>query len=440
MKRFVSMLSAVVFASLLFCLPAFATTETTIYTDTTEEFESATEYVARLVQSQAVSAPVSDLASVSPVASSGSSGSFIPSLSVEGKTYAYNSALQIWLDEVVYGQNVAYEFNTRSDGINQTDVALSQLNHKNVKFVLSGFSNDCTYTGVAYFQLSVKRASSASTNFNAVADYYFYDPTNLSHSSQAIGRTLLTDFLVSSISCKDGSGQDLPVYYSRILSSSGTTYTYTFYVVLQDYYVGPSNGVVSVDNVVVNVDFIMGGQLRYILNGAYFPLSYFALVQNSCNVLTRSFSGSVQSGRHSFITDALSSGASSQNATNESLAYAQMNQNSAIAESRNQLSESQHDDLVNGYNNSSGASAMESGASNVESGVASEGSALESAGASAGDFDYDSVDLGSLATAFSLISGWFTSLVTALGSWNMLIMISLTMIVALFAVGYFRNK
>lgn len=444
MKRFLSFLLVSLLSISVFSVSAFAESDV-IQVDSDSEYDSALDYAARLVQSRAVPAPVSDFMSVSPVASSGSSGSFVPSLTVEGKSYAYNSALQIWLDEVAYGQNVAYEFNTRSDGINQTDVALSQLNHKNVKFVLSGFSNDCTYTGVAYFQLSVKRASVASTNFNAVADYYFYDPTNLAHSSQSIGRTLLTDFLVSSISCKDGSGQDLPVYYSRILSSSGTTYTYTFYVVLQDYYVGPSNGVVDVDNVVVNVDFIMGGQLRYILNGAYFPLSYFALVQNSCNVLSRSFSGSVVSGRSTFLTDTINNNnqslrsdqaslAADQMEQQQSLANAQMTQNASIAQSQNQLSESQHQDLVNGFDDSAGNEANKS----LEDGLSSYESEEQKAH---DDFNkamdnYTNPDLSSYKSGFAFISSAAMSWWNALGMFKVILLVGFGLMIFNFISRY----
>ena len=418
MKRFLSMLCAVVFASLLFCFSVFATTETTIYADTTEEFEAATEYAAQQVQAGVVPAPMTSVltsgGSSGESGSSGSPGSFIPSLSVEGVDYPYNSTMQVWLDEVAYGQSVAHDNGyATADKIQMVSYSLSQINRKNLKFVLSGFETNSTYTGVAYFQFKTVRASQASGT-----DYIYYNPSNTSYSDSTPGYTLLTDFLVSSVSCKDSSGQDVQVYYSRILSADKKTFTYTFYIVLQDYYVAPDNGVVATNSVVLDIGFVMGSQQRYYLSKNYTPLSYYALVNNSAKLLSRSFSGTVVSGRHTFDGD----------------------NRQDIADSQASLSESQHDDLLNGYNNSSGASAMESGASNVESGVASEGSALESAGASASDFNYDSVDLGSLATAFSLISGWFTSLVTALGSWNMLIMISLTMVVALFAVGYFRNK
>lgn len=101
--------------------------------------------------------------------------------------------------------------------------------------------------------------------------------------------------------------------------------------------------------------------------------------------------------------------------------------------------ESQNDQMMNGYENGSGAAALESGAASVDTGIQEEHAAIDNAGSLAADYDYESADMSELATAFSLISGWFMSLIQALGSWNMLVYISLTMIVALFAIGYFRH-
>lgn len=407
MKRFVSMLSAVVFASLLFCLPALAAPDV-LSVDSAEQYDSVLESLQRRAVGQVVPAS-GDISGSESKLLAQSSDSFVPTLEIQGSSFPYNANWQAWLDFVSYGQGV-FAPTLSNDTANYS---LAQVNNATYQVQLSGFQPDSTYNGVAYFQLQTGRASKAGSNS------YIYVTTQSGSHGIPQGFSLLTDFLVTSLSCKDGSGQDVPVYYSRVLSSDGATFMYTFYFLLQDFYIPPSNGVVSTNRVVCDITFSMATSVNYTVPSTNaFPVSYYSVVNNTLRFFNRSFSGTVVSGRHTFDGD----------------------NRQDIADSQASLSESQHDELLNGYNNSSGSSAMESGASNVESGVASEGSALESAGDSASDFDYDSVDLGSLATAFSLISGWFTSLITALGSWNMLIMISLTMVVALFAVGYFRNK
>ena len=407
MKRFVSMLSAVVFASLLFCFPSLAAPDV-ISVDSSDQYDSVLESL----QQRAVGQVVPALGNVSGSESGltgQSSDSFVPAIDVQGTSYPYNSQFIPWLDFVSYGQAVFAP--TMQNGT--ANYSLAQVNNATFQVQLSGFQPDNTYDGVVYFQLQTGRASKATSSS------YLYVTTQSGSHGTPQGFDLLTDFLVTSLSCKDGSGQDVPVYYSRVLSSDGATFMYTFYVLLQDFYIPASNGVVSTNRVIVDVTFSMASSVSYTVPSTdTFPVTYYALVNNTMRFFSRSFSGTMESGRHTFDGD----------------------NRQDIANSQASLSESQHDDLVNGYNNPSGSSAMESGANNVESGVASEESALGSAGSMASDFDYDSVNLSELATAFSLISGWFTSLVTALGSWNMLIMISLTMVVALFAVGYFRNK
>lgn len=355
MKRFVSMLFAVVFASLLFCFPVFAV-------------PNQWDFSLAASDTQVALFPYF-------------SGGALPQSQTVFSSTAYN-----------HGQNSSASWYTEN-GYDRYYLSQYFEADFNVMAVVAGFAGDSTYSGTFKFSMTFTPSlllwsndstwTSEGTNISGV-NIEFLGCENVQWRPDTASTTSATGYLVISdkyFANNAGIGDGL------LLPFKVTVRGYTNQQAATNVGTHPAQAKFAFNT------FKMTSGYMYGVHGKYDP--------------------------------------STQQVVN--------NQN-AIASSQASLSESQHDDLVNGYNNSSGSSAMESGASNVESGVASEGSALESAGASASDFDYDSVDLGSLATAFSLISGWFTSLITALGSWNMLIMISLTMVVALFAVGYFRNK
>lgn len=401
MKRFLSFLLVSLLSISIFSLTAFAASESGVECGSSSEFDSTSDYYSDLAASKVVAAPSVSSDSVSLQA--GSSGSFIPSLTLDGAALISGRTYSMWLDFVTYGQHVFYSH----PSTNKQSHSLAQVNSFSGRYVLSGFQEDSTYTGVAFFQTKVVRASKAAIP----SDYLFYAGD---FSGQADKRVLLTDFLVTSLSCYSSDGSRVPVYYSRVLSDDGAYFTYTFYVLLQDYYIAPSNGVVATNSVVIDVTWSMASAFYYTATtvAPYELLPYYTLVNQKMTYLSRSFSGTVESGKHTFDGD----------------------NRQDIANSQASLSESQHDDLINGFDDSAGNAANKS----LEDGLSSYESEEQKAH---DDFnkamdDYTNPDLSSYKSGFAFISSAAVSWWNALGMFKVILLVGFGLMIFNFISRY----
>ena len=401
MKRFLSFLLVSLLSISIFSMSVFAASDDVVSVDP-EQYDSVLDSLQKRAVSQVVPASGNVTGSESDLLVQ-SADSFVPTLEIQGSSYPYNANWQAWLDFVSYGQAV-FAPAMQNDTANYS---LAQVNNATYQVQLSGFQPDSTYNGVAYFQLQTLRASKAGSN-----SYIYVAAQSGSHGTPQ-GFSLLTDFLVTSLSCKDGSGQDVPVYYSRVLSSDGTTYMYTFYILLQDFYIPPSNGVVSTNRVVCDITFSMASSVNYTVPSTNtFPVSYYSVVNNTLRFFSRSFSGTVESGKHTFDGD----------------------NRQDIANSQASLSESQHDDLINGFDDSAGNAANKS----LEDGLSSYESEEQKAH---DDFnkamdDYTNPDLSSYKSGFAFLSSAAMSWWNALGMFKVILLVGFGLMIFNFISRY----
>lgn len=416
------------------------------------EFDNQVNYIADSYASQLENSAASGLEISAgdgiSLMSDASPNSFVPTLTIRGTEYAYGSTTPVYFSIAEQSTSVSYESNTTSPETRSIAFSLSQINSVGFDYVLSGFREDSTYNGVMSLAISVPKGQQSSA--------FSWDfPGGLTTTSAGITKTLCADIFPTTVTCSAASSNDVPVYYSRSTSSDNNWINFTFYIFLNDLYIPESNNVTSVNSVVLHIDWSVATQVKYYLNGIAqgvnpHPAAYYQVVVSPYVFQTRNFSGTRISGQSTFDSQYSESIADKQNelqesiadrqeALQESIAAEQAALQESIANEQASLSESQQDELLNGYDNSSGDAAIDSGNDAVESAAQNEGDALESAADLVNDYEYDENVLHSLSSAFRLISDWYMGLIEAMGGFDALIYVSIALVVALFAIGYFRN-
>lgn len=117
----------------------------------------------------------------------------------------------------------------------------------------------------------------------------------------------------------------------------------------------------------------------------------------------------------------------------------QLQQQESIAQEQAEQSSKEHDDLMNGYDSSqaeSNQSAFNDSLSDFES---QEGAILDHAMGDINNVELDTSVFEQLVPTFELIRVVFMAIVNALGDFGVLITITLSICLALFAIGWFRG-
>lgn len=320
-------------------------------------------------------------------------GSFIPDLFVSGNALPYGQVFSLAMNRVSFSQNVVFNPNISSA---LTAYSLSQINFSDYTYTIEGFENDATYNGVVYFQVFIPSES----------NYVFNPAPGYTYSTDA-PLNVLSPIFPTSITCYDSSGNLCTVYYSYSSSSYGgrSGLLFTFYILLQDYYIPPSNGVVEVNKLVLSVTWSSPSCKRYYMNNdggsIGTPLSYYRVYNPYVTYLSRSYSGTVEMGRHDFNSD---------------------------------VSQDQQDQLVNGYDSSSGDDAN----SSLQSGLA----VYESDEAQAqADFTskmdaYEFPDVAPFASGVSFVASCMTSWFNGLGIFQIVLFVAFGLMIFNFISRY----
>lgn len=122
-----------------------------------------------------------------------------------------------------------------------------------------------------------------------------------------------------------------------------------------------------------------------------------------------------------------------------SLIHNQTIQQQQIAEQQAQQSAQQHENLVNGYDNSQDKANQEFFDSVLSTHESQEHALLEEAMTNVSDVEMDLSWVDRLTATFSFIRTVFMAIVTASGDFGILITVTLCFALALFALGWFRN-
>lgn len=122
-----------------------------------------------------------------------------------------------------------------------------------------------------------------------------------------------------------------------------------------------------------------------------------------------------------------------------SLISNQTQQQQQIADQQSQQSAQQHENLVNGYDNSQDKANQEAFNSVLSTHESQEHALLEEAMTNVSDVEMDLSWVDRLTATFSFIRTVFMAIVTASGDFGILITVTLCFALALFALGWFRS-
>lgn len=123
----------------------------------------------------------------------------------------------------------------------------------------------------------------------------------------------------------------------------------------------------------------------------------------------------------------------------QQLAQQHAAQQESLAASQSQQSAKQHDELINGFDNSDAESGQANFDNTLSSFESQESAILDDAMTNIDAVDMDTSVFDQLVPTFEFIRIVFMSLVAAMGDFGVLITITLSICLALFAIGWFRS-